>query len=76
MGSVLQLAVKNPKVFAAVIGAVIGAILGVIVDLLLFHLFVRGLVIGFVLGGALGWWQHRVIATRAAKLLLGRFSPL
>ena len=78
MGRLAQAAVKNPRVFGALVGAVVGLIVGLIVDILLFqHLsLVRGLVIGSVVGGALGWWQYKLIAARAAKFLLGRISPL
>ena len=78
MARLAQIAVKNPRVFGALVVAVIGLIVGLIVDILLFnHLsLVRGLVIGFVVGGALGWWQYKFIAARAAKFLVGRISPL
>ena len=76
MFSFAQTAMKNPLLFGVIVGAVIGLIIGVIIDLIFFHLFIRGLVIGAVVGGAVGWWQHKLIAARAAKFLLGRVSPL
>ena len=76
MARMIQAALKNPQAFGAIVGGVIGLIVGLIVDYVLFHHEVRGIVIGFVIGGALGWWQHKLITTRVAKLLLGRASPL
>jgi len=76
MARLMQAAIKNPQLFGAVVGAVIGLIVGLIIDLVFFHHYVRGLVFGFVIGGALGWWQHKMIAARAAKFLLGRVLPL
>ena len=64
MAQIARFAVKNPKVFAAIIGAVIGLIVGLIIDAVLFHAFVRGLVLGAVIGGALGWWQHKLTSLR------------
>ena len=72
----MQAAVKNPQAFGATVGAVIGLVVGLIIDLVFFHHFVRGIVIGFGAGAAIGWWQYKMIAARAAKFLLGRVLPL
>ena len=76
MAGLVQMAVKNPQALGATVGGVIGLIVGLIVDYVLFHREVRGIVLGFVIGGVLGWWQHKLIAARVAKFLLGRVSPL
>jgi hypothetical protein len=78
MARLVQAAVKNPKLLGAFVGAVLGLIVGLIVDILVFHglSLERVLAIGLVVGGALGWWQYKRIAARAAKFLLGRLSPL
>ena len=76
MARLIKAAVKNPKALGAVVGGAIGLIVGLIVDFVLFHHEVRGIVFGFVIGGVLGWWQHKLIAARVAKFLLGRLSPL
>ena len=76
MAGLIKWAVKNPQALGAVVGGVVGLIVGLIVDYVLFHHEVRGIVLGFVIGGVLGWWQHKLIAARVAKFLLGRLSPL
>ena len=77
VGRLLKAALKNPPAFGAVAGGVAGLILGLIAGLLFHQLsLVTWLVLGLIVGAALGWWQHRLIAARVAKLLLGRISPL
>ena len=76
MARLVKAALKNPQAVGAVVGGVIGLIVGLIVDFVVFHHEVRGIIFGFVIGGVLGWWQHKLIAARVAKFLLGRVSPL
>lgn len=76
MAGLIKAALKNPQAFGAIVGGVIGLVVGLIVDFAVFHHEIRGIVFGFVIGGVLGWWQHKLIAARAAKFLLGRVSPL
>ena len=76
MARLVKAALKNPQALGVVVGGVIGLIVGLVVDYVLFHREVRGIVLGFVIGAAIGWWQHKLIAARMAKFLLGRLSPL
>ena len=76
MAGLIKAAVKNPQALGAVVGGVVGLIVGLLVDFVVFHHELRGIVIGFVIGAVVGWWQHKLIAARVAKFLLGRMSPL